>query len=263
MDYEIEDKELIDRYLRGLLDGDELMLFREKMTKNIDFRREIVLQRRINKGIENLGRQNWKEKLDSIHQEIDTEYKEESRVPTEKVKHLYNKRTLYSIAAVITLLIIASFFIFEIKNSRDSTEIFISYYQPYEVFEQTTRSTSGHEVSEKTRGYQLYANSQFAESIVVFNRILKSGADEAVLFYLGNAYLSNNQPKEAEKIFKEYIDKYTEFKTEAQWYLALCYLKLNREQDAKRILQEIVNGGNYYKDKAGEILKLLGDSGSF
>jgi len=84
--------------------------------------------------------------------------------------------------------------------------------------------------------------------------MLAKKEDEAVLFYLGNAYLSAGNAKEAEYTFKNYLNKYKEFTIESKWYLCLSLLKQGKREEANKILEELAKGNNNYSKEANAIL---------
>ena len=97
-------------------------------------------------------------------------------------------------------------------------------------------------------------------SIELFQQILAEQTDESTLFYLGNAFLSANQPKQAIAIFNKYLKEYDEFSIEARWYLALSYIKDGQVRQAQQQLEALAADGspaNSYKSRANAILKQL------
>ena len=93
--------EMIEQYLRGELSGDLLKEFTHKLSTDSNFKKEVSLERAIVKNLQTVGRKQWQHKLESFHQELDTELPVENndiRVPG-KTKKLTSKQYVFAAAA--------------------------------------------------------------------------------------------------------------------------------------------------------------------
>lgn len=259
---EADKNELIEQYLLGQLSGELLYSFEEKLATDEHFRREVALERVIRKNVRTVGRKEWALRLENFHQEMNVTAEEEATVKplyesVESERSQQKRHLFLAIAAAFVLLLVATVILINTSNKTNPNQIFVAYYQPYTSVEQATRALPNETPSERAKAFEFYNNGNYPESIKIFNRILAQGEEEVVLFYLGNAYLSDNRPNEAEKVFKNYLSKYQEFALEARWYLSLSYLKQDRVVEAKQILEELSKQDNNYRTEAIEILKSL------
>ncbi len=252
---ETNQDELIEQYLQGELRGEELAQFEEKVSSDEQLKKEVALQRAIIKNIKIAGRQDWAGKLEKIHQDMVTPVEKEKSVvrtlaPVRKIAW----KKYFLAAASVLLVILSAVFVFKKKSGLDSKEILLAYYQPFADIQQTTRSTPPDSVSEKGAAFKAYNDHNYVESIRLFKNIVDKKKDELSLFYLGNAYLANDQAAEAEGIFKNYLAEFKEFRAESEWYLSFSYLKQGKEKEAIALLETIANEGNDFSKKAKEIL---------
>jgi tetratricopeptide (TPR) repeat protein len=255
--------QLIEQYLHDELSGEQLREFQERLSTDAHFRKEVALERAILKNLRAVGRQQEKLKLESFHQEMvevsDHTLQVEAKDEPKAGKQVRFIPKQYLIAAASIVLIIAATLIFiTLPGSRaDSDTLFAAQFRPYPSM-QIQRGTSV--VNLSSSAFVAYNKGDYSVSIELFNKVLEIGKDESILFYLGNAYLAANKPKEAILTFENYLKEYQEFRIEAKWYLGLSYLKNKQEQQAKQQFEELIKSippTNAYSIKAQEILKQL------
>lgn len=254
--------DLIGQYLLGQLEGDVLEKFKERLASDEIFRNEVALQKAMIQNIKAVGRNEWKEKLQYMHNNLNIlsdETGEEMTVSKQlaSVKSFYQNKYFLWAAASVILIVVSTLLIVSNNNGQNTDHIFVAYYQPYPDLEPGTRSLTTKDSTLRKQAFNAYNAGDFLESIRLFSAVLNKGEDEIVLFYLGNAFLSADKPAEAESIFKQYLNKYTEFAPDSKWYLSLSYLKQNKIKDARKLLEEVAVGNNNYSIKAEEILSKL------
>lgn len=247
--------ELIEQYLLGHLSGDQLAEFNKKLLTDSELQKEVDLQKTFVRNIKLAGRREWKRKLENIHQEMiaggDTEKPQPAVISIGRSST--KKYLLGAAAAAAAVVILCTWWLGQ--NSNEGNErLFAAYYKPYVNIDQTTRSVPSTAPTERTEAFQAYDKGDYARSVGLFKKILAKGDDEAVLFYLGNACLSDNQFREAETAFKDYLNKYREFASEAGWYLGLSYIRQGKMKEALPLLKEQVRQKGSFSKEAAEIL---------
>lgn len=253
--------ELIEQYLLGELSGDLLNEFKEKLAADDQFKKDVAMQSAFIRNIKTTGREEWTLKLKAIHNEMNfAGVKAEEKPVAKKIvplKSFYQKKYYLAVAASIILIIFSTFLLINMNNRPGAERVFQTFYQPYPDLEPDTRSFPLSNYSVKKDAFKAYNEGNYLESIQLFKSILAQGEDEIVLFYLGNAYLSADKAKEAESIFQNYLNNYTEFAPESKWYLSLSYLKQGKVNEARKLLEELFKGNKDYSKKAGDVLNKM------
>lgn len=237
--------ELIDKYLLGGLDGDSLEEFRKKLADDAAFRKEVETHQLMFNGIRQAGRAHWKDQLDLLHAEM--------KRPEYPPHRIYAVRRGFWLAAAC-LLVLSGIFIVVRQAGHGDDRLFREYFTPYPVLEGTTRSVDSQNATPVQRAVSKYAAGDYAESIRLFNAIPGIGKEEMALFYLGNAYLANNQAGLAEGVFRKYLANYHRLASESKWYLCLSWLQQGKKEAAKLALQELELEDNSYGKKAASLL---------
>lgn len=105
--------------------------------------------------------------------------------------------------------------------------------------------------------FAAYDQQHYGTSIRLFRTILRQQKNELVSFYLGVAYLGNQQPQASIASLENYLEHYRELAPEARWYLSLAYLQLRQAEKARPLLQELSRSDNDYQSQAIEVLGKL------
>jgi tetratricopeptide (TPR) repeat protein len=258
--------ELIEKYLLGALQGEDLEAFKEKLAADAGFRKEVALEQAIVRNLKKAGRADMRLKLEGFHQDMGPVLEmenpaqpeeQEQQAVTAKVIPLYARKYLLMAAASVTLLLASTLTLHTLLQNRHTPEaIFESYYEPYDDI--AVMRDIPTKIAIKNEAAMAYNERNYRKSIQLFKIVLEKEKDEEALFYLGNAYLSANMPLEAINTFESYLSTFDNYKNEAKWYLALSYLKAGKDQKARNLLKELATQGespeNPYRDKAREIL---------
>lgn len=246
--------ELIEQYLLGQLSSDQLAAFNKQLLADNELQKEVELQKALIRNVRRAGREEWKRKLDDMHRELIPEGAEKRQTATiVPIRRPSIKKYLLGAAAIAAVAVLCTWWIVQDSNAGNE-RLFAAYYKPYANIEQATRSVPPAAPTERIEAFQAYDRGDYAGSIGLFKKVLEKEADEAVLFYLGNAYLSSNKAPEAEAAFKDYLSKYREFVPEASWYLSMSYIKQGKLKKARPLLEELVKRKGSFSKEAAEIL---------
>lgn len=253
----MDDIKIIEKFLDGDMTREEKSAFEERCKSDTSFNRMLKEMNTLIEGIKNsASHTTFGEKVDRLKlvEELHRiEMLKEMASPV-KIIPLYQKT--WAIATAASLILAAALtFYFVRERTPHNEKLYISYF---EVFDSPgnglTRGSNS--VTLKTQAYEAYDNGNYAEAAKLFEQILQEKEDPIVQLCLGNAYLSQNDPVRAEKVFNDMLDKHTELITQAKWYLALTYLRQNKIERTKATLWEISKSGTY-GEKARKLLNEL------
>ncbi|MEA3444857.1 MAG: hypothetical protein U9R19_09060 [Bacteroidota bacterium] len=243
--------ELIDNFLMGRLDEQEMQSVKDRISTDTEFAETVAEHMKIIK----LIRVHEENKIRRKFSELD-----ETQNTGKQVKKVYMIRTL-AVAASISLILISYFAFFSNSfNKIEGNEIasnmpyVCEYLQPpINYFMQRSRGRS--EENKLSDAMLLYDNQQYKQASIIFDELLLTDSNKVnVLFYGGVSYAKSNQPKKALECFMETETKENIFSQELQWYKSLIYLDTGEIEKAKELLYGIINSESKYQKDAELIL---------
>lgn len=169
------------------------------------------------------------------------------------ILHTSKHRWLYAAAAVLFLLALSVFSLFQSATTPE--ELFSQYYAPYhDVI--TSKSTVNNQ--ELLNGLFYYNIGDYRQAINLFNQGLQHNPnDHDLLFYLAGSHLAIGEYKRAIAIYELLHFVSLQYYSPVRWYLALSYLAGNKTAEASEMLESIRDEGGFYAEDAGEILRKL------
>jgi tetratricopeptide (TPR) repeat protein len=258
----MEDFKIIEKFLDGTMTEEEKSAFEERCKTDESLNHILMEMDSLVEGIKkSAAHTTQSEKEDRLRifremSEFELSEPEMSQISSSpgKVIPLYQKS--WAVATAASFILVAALTFYFIKDQTPRNEkLYIAYF---EVFDSPgsglTRGSNS--VTIKTEAYEAYDNGDYTVAVKLFEQILQEKEDPITQLCLGNAYLSQNDPAHAEKIFNEMLEKQTELITQAKWYLALTYLKQNKIERTKATLWEISNSSTY-GEKARKLLNEL------
>lgn len=242
--------EIIEKYIDGELEGQELINFEKLLEFNAEIKRDYQLSLDINNSI-------LEDDIMQLRESLDYMYKDEPKV--RRLPNTFTRRKLFYAAASIALLLVAGGIIKYITGSDlDNEAVFEKYYAPYEV---SVIYRSGNEEVDKilVNALQKYEEKNFSEAVVLFEKVLKSGKDDmSVNLYSGISYMEEEKYQNAANSFGKIIAQNDNlFIEQAKWYLAMCYVITEKNDEAELILEELIETDSYYKRQAAKVLRDL------
>ena len=205
-------EDIIDRYLHNQLSDEELLEVKKRLAEDAAFKAEVAEREAIHHGILAFGNEELKTELDLIHQEE----VEKKKVVKPEVKT--PRRIIpWSIAAAITVILIALAYLFFPKDTMNNNDLFTKYYAPYK----TSIAERGSTVADKLiQIEQLYQQKSFNEVIPLVDDVMKSqGTNAKLQLILGIAHLESGDLEKALFLFGD-IDNPL-YDDKAKWYSAL------------------------------------------
>lgn len=124
--------ELVDAYLDGRLDSDEVVGFETELKSNNDLRMEVQAQKAVRKNMVIQGRKELKIKLKALHEEMLAENRNGSGVKEMLIGNAYasdagkstafsyRRKTIYAVAAAIIVLITCTFAFFSYQKNKQN-----------------------------------------------------------------------------------------------------------------------------------------------
>ncbi|MBI5541382.1 MAG: hypothetical protein HY951_15055 [Bacteroidia bacterium] len=209
---------LIEQYLDGELQGENLKNFESQLQNDKEFAQDYFLQKEIRNALSDWEIIDLREKLDKIQKDF----------KKNKQRAIIKKPVLlFSACAVIAILIVSSIFIFDKSYTND--ELYEKYYTHYVAGIQT-RGIEKTTTDTYTQALKAYDNKQYIEAIDLLNRIPDTSQTHTIAkeYFTGLSYMELKKYDEAIKHFNSVADDYqTAFHENIIWYLGLCYIKTN------------------------------------
>lgn len=239
-------QDLMQAYLDGTLQEPELSDFKLQLQNNSELEAEVAHLREIQTAMHALGAESLLEATQDWEREITGKKK------TGNVRSLSIRRVL-SIAAGVA--VVTAFIFFLRKPDYTTTELFASYYEPYENL--IISRGEGDDIILK-RAMDAYDNQNYQRAVSLLQPYLEANPNEmSAALYLGIAQMELSNYGEAESHLMEALNDPL-YQQQADWYLALLYLRMDEVSKLSKTLQKIITMGDHYKEKeAREILGSL------
>jgi hypothetical protein len=149
-----------------------------------------------------------------------------------------------SIAAVITILGVFTYALFQNKQNQDLS----SFYEVYP----STKTLRSVDESSLAVAFKLYEQKEFVIAAKEFAKDTSSLAK----FYEAQSYFGANSYEKAQVIFAELTLSSSPYASTSAWYNALCLLQLDKDL-AKSEIQRIANSKSSYATDAKRLLRSM------
>ena len=241
----------IENYLDDQLNENETLDFEKDLMDDLDLEMELSLHNEINEAIMEEDVMDLRAKLEAI----DT-----PTTPQEKRKTRFQGNWRIAAASMILFIGMASAFYMLDNKTYTNEEVFVNYYKPYSIVN-NTRSSSVTENTDKVieQALQSYESKNYRAALSLFQTILdKDSTNLTSNFYSGISNIQVQEYPKANKNFIRVLDhKNNLFIEQSEWYLGFCYLMTNEREKAKEAFSAIAKGNSFYRTKAKEILGKL------
>lgn len=242
--------QLIERFLAGEMNEDELRRFGNELRSNTELSTELKLDKDLDKVLLDEDAVEFRRKLLSI-------INESKQVDSPKIVRLHPRKWQLAAAATIAVLMITGgALLFTQQRSYTPERLFSMYYDSDRSIE-LTRSGNANIVEAVLK----FQQKDFQGASLQFAEILdRDSTNMAVWFYNGISYIETDRIGDAINAFQYIIDnKKNLYFEHAEWYLGLCYLKNEQIDFAVDQFRKIaVDQSNYHKEEALKILAQLG-----
>ncbi len=243
--------QLIERFIAGEMNEDELRWFGRELQTNAELSGELKLDKDLDNILLDEDVVEFRRKLISVFNES------KQKEAATKVIRMQPRRWQLAAAAAIAILMIAGGAILLTQQRSYTAEKLFSMYYDTDRSIELTRSGNANIVEAILK----FQQKDFQGSSLLFAEILdKDSSNIAVWFYNGISYIETNRIEDAVKAFKYIVDDKNNLYVEhAEWYLGLCYLKNEQIDFAVEQFRKIAdNQKNYHNKEANKILEKLG-----
>lgn len=255
MEEEFQIDGLVERYLKGELEGERLSEVEARIKEDPPFAELVELRRKSLAVLATAGRESLRERFKSIHQEMEAEEQEETK---STVSRFPRSRAWIAVAATILLLLVPLYFLLSSPSSTN-TELYASYFQPGQdrVF---TESRAVGDV-DYTNAIKLFKQGNYEAALPGFQERVEVLPDSLIFhLYTGVCYLGLKRLPDSRGEFQYIINKGNTFlRPSAEWYQGLSYLQEDNQAEARSHFEYLVNydGESLYQENAEEILDQL------
>ncbi|HCT71831.1 MULTISPECIES: tetratricopeptide repeat protein [Lentimicrobium] len=243
--------QLIERFIAGEMNEDELRWFGKELQTNAELSAELKLDKDLDNILLDEDVVEFRRKLISVFNES----KQQDASP--KIVRMQPRRWQLAAAAAIAVLVIAGgAILLTQQRSYTAEKLFSMYYDSNRTIE-LTRSGNANIVEAILK----FQQKDYQGASLLFAEILdKDSSNIAVWFYNGISYIETNRIEDAVKAFKYIVeDKNNLYVEHAEWYLGLCYLKNEQIDFAVEQFRKIAaDQKNYHHKEADKILEKLG-----
>lgn len=241
--------QLIERFLAGEMNEDELRWFSKELQFNAELSTELKLEKDLDKILLDEDVVEFRRKLLSI-----MNANKQSKAPIIRLQP--RRWQLAAAAAIAFLMITGGALLFTQQRSYTPEKLFSMYYDSDKTIE-LTRSGNANIVEAVLK----FQQRDFQGASLLFAEILdRDSSNMAVWFYTGISYIETDRIDDAANAFKFIIDNEKNLYVEhAEWYLGLCFLKNEQIDFAVDQFRKIaVDQNNFHKQEAEKILQKLG-----
>tara|TARA_R110000868_G_scaffold289544_4_gene549779 strand:+ start:5203 stop:5934 length:732 start_codon:yes stop_codon:yes gene_type:complete len=242
----MDKEQLLTNYFQGELTSNELEEVNALLKEDVEFLEQFNFEKNLQMAIKDKERSKLKEKLQRF----------EAQKPAPRAISR-NRFTPMRIAASIVILLAVVWLIYTISFTSSPEELYAANYDKYPntVYAITRGNTE--DTSLERKAFEAYEANDILKAIGYFQDLKQKSGLDYVDFYLAQAYLANNDFRNAVPLFEKIIEENADFKAEALWYAALANIKTGQETKAKQQLEALILVGSYKKALATELLEKL------
>lgn len=245
-----KDFNLIERFFQMDLDERELSDFKKRMDEDAAFNTKVEKYQLANKTAHELYLPGYQNILEKQKQEFKDSH-------AAKVKKMPTSRKWLSIAAAVSMLLIAGYFLVNTKSNsledlqRTALRMADNTINVDALGESGTRSNTPLEINSVLEAYK---KEEFEKVIVLSEKYLQQ-AD--ILLLRALALHKSGKSDEAIEHMKALISLPSGQKDAALWWLTSIHLEQGKTLEAKQFLQQIIDGKYPSASEARSILKEL------
>lgn len=278
MDNNTDIQDIIDHYLSGEMNADEIAAFEKEIAADPTLREEVELTRHILSAIDDINEQDILEAIksmpeDKIRQLIaqdsplrESEVDFEATPEPEGSKPPTRKRPLLIFMAAAAAIILVLLYIGSRPLLYSPAELYTQYYQvqPYETYPvrgDTELTQDEIELIQQARAH--YEKAEYPEALKIYERFFtdkqdwRKAPDEMIFYSAISRFETGNQAGALEQL--EYIafETASDYQDDALWNLAFAYLKDDQRNKAEDCLNRLIENKSDYTAQAKELLDKL------
>lgn len=232
--------EQIERYLQQQMSAEEQQAFVAKLSSDASLKQATDELRLLFVGVQEAALQ---QRLDQFHEGVTTT----ASTSTAKVVRMPASRKWAIAASLLIVVTVAAWLFFTTGNKKD---LYATYYQPDPGLISAMGNSDNYTFD---RAMVEYKTGNYTGAIKVWDSLLATQPNSDTLHYfLGSAYLANNETGKAMEQLQQVVDKpNSPFVYDANWYMGLALLKSGKPTESIPYLQQSQH------PKKEELLKTL------
>ena len=240
-----ENEDQIERYLSGNMSEQDQADFEKKMESDAQLREAVYFQRDLISGINFHFNSELKTRLKKASASVE---------PPKKSSGRWFYGVLGLAASFLLLMLIGYWYL---SSHTSPSDLYAAYYQPYpNIINPLERSGAMPEGSLE-KAMIAYEQGNFEEAVALFRQ--EETLESNFQFYLALSLLEQQETTEAISLLDQVIDSDNEtLLLPAHWYQGLAYLKNQQPNEAERVFNTLKgqDSGTYGR-RANEILDQL------
>ncbi len=243
------DYDMINRYLEGEMNAEELKAFELQMQQDADMQNEVELTRDVFSTLKiKLQPGENEKKLRYSLQEINSEFFSKKSKQA-KIVSVNRRRWMTAVAAIFIMALLLT--VWQPWKKED-------LYQQYAALQMPAVAERGTTTDNLLKSaVENFNDKKFEKAIPAFEEVLKdSNQNTFVQYYYSIALLQNNQIEKSRALLAQLYNGVSLFKYDAAFYMALSYLKEKNKPVCKEWLNKIPADAGPY-NKAQELFKKL------
>lgn len=221
-----EEFERIEAYLNHSLSEEEAVAFEKRLKNDKVFFEKVEDIKITMTGIET---QALKEQLDTFHNQFTSK---ENNTTTFETKLRYLRWRRIAVAAVVIIAAGSLWFL----NMNANERLYTEFYSPDPGLPTTMSSNDSYEFYNAMVSYK---RGQYEKALKTWNNQLRTKVDNDTLnYFVGSALMANQQENKAIPYLQQVATQDNSvFKNEALYYLGLAYLKNDQKEEAVESLK--------------------------
>jgi len=260
--------DLIEKYLDDTLNDEEATLFNETLENNEEFVRELNDMELLIEGIKlSASKTTLEEKIERFEAKM-LENENEEHKKTESltcIDFIQIKKYSWAVAASLTILMVSTFSIINIRQSNVNQRLYATYFTPLEN-DGIKRSAESTTKDYWKDALHYYDREMYQEALDCFDQIIITDFKQLInhprytlyKLYKGNTLMMLNRHTEAMSLFEGIIDDGDGMIMQARWYLSMCYLHEKKLEHLMPLLEEMSKvESSFYGQDAKKILHQL------
>lgn len=246
MELNAKDIALLEAYWKAELAEQERNALEERFNKDVDFRVAATELQRLQKGLRDIQRRQWKDQLTQFEQ----------KAPALKlVKPAWWKRWWVLLIGISLLGVLAVWLLNKERKPQlnENQAIAQAAFDHFPYY----GATLGTSPLEAIRLYE--EDHDYVKAEQAMQKLFQETQDSTYLLYAAIAAVGSNQAEKAVPVLEQ-LAKSSRFETirdDVEWYLALGYLEVGEVRSCLILLQRLNNQNSSKKKKNQDLIKKI------
>jgi rubrerythrin len=243
MELNAKDIALLELYWKAELAGQERNALEERFNTDADFREAANELQRLQKGLRNIQRRQWKDQMAQFEQKAPA---------LALTKPAWWKKWWILLVWILLLSVLAIWLLSKERKPQlnENQAIAQAAFEHFPYY----GATLGTSPQDAIRLYE--EDQDYVKAEQAMQTLFQESKDSTYLLYAAIAAVGSNQAEKAIPVLEQ-LAKSARFETireDVEWYLALGYLGVGEKKRAKDILRKIGSNSNSTRKKEANVL---------